>query len=217
MKSKAKYRLIEFIRPDGFWPQPYTLEQAFGVFAWMLRTGDGYHDDGQWGRRDVRSLLSCKPTCTNYSAVDPIHSVADLERRFHYALLSQCATGALARWRKDHRIVADGEIIIHFQHHAYGKTPTSEHDAKIALDALLGAQGRLGVQLNKYHSCAREIYGVSLHWRGCYRFILNYGYQGSSWYHPLSRQLPREPFYASFWRAQKALAGLVNGAAPAGG
>ncbi len=193
MKSKAKYTLIEFLRPDGFWPYPYTLEQAFGVFAWMLRTGDKYHDDGQWGRHDIRSLLSCNPTCTNFSEVDPIHSVSDLRRRFHYAILGSHVGPSLCRWRSEHRILPSGQPIIHFPHHAYDKTPTSEFDAKLAVDALLAARGRLGVQLNEYHSRAREIHGVSLYWHGCYRFVLKYGYQGSEWGHELSRQRPLYP------------------------
>lgn len=214
MKTKAKYKFIEFIRPGCFWPEPYTLEQAFGVFAWMLQTGKGYHDDGTYGRRAVYPLLSGKPSCANFSAVDPIYSVADLERRFHYAILGGYVGPNLGRWRKDNHILPDGERVIHFPHHDYGKTPTSEHVSKVAMDALLSAQGRLGVQLNGCHSRAREIHGVSLHWRGCYRFVLRYGYRGSEWFHGLSRQMPGEPFYTSFHRAQRALAKLVDGAMP---
>ena len=213
MKTKAKYRFVEFIRPDCYWPQPYTLEQAFGVFAWMLRTGEGYGDQSCWGRSSILSLLSGKPSCVNFSAVDPIRSVDDLRRRFHYALLSSCVGESLKLWRSKFDVRPDGNAIISFPHHGWRAAPFDEHRAEIAVNALLNSEGRLGVQLNEFHSRAREILGVDLHWRGSYRFVLNYGYgyEGSVWRHLLARQLPRESFYAVLGRAQKKLSTLVDG------
>lgn len=215
MKTKAKYRFIEFVRPDGWWPQPYTLEQAFGVFAWILKTGSKIYDQSGWGRRDIRSLLSCKPTCVNFSEVEPVVSVQDLERRFHHAILSGFVGPNIRAWREKLGITPDGEAIISFPHHGWKGGPFSEHDARCGIDALLGAEGRLGVQLNECHSRAREIYGVRLHWRGSYRFVLRYGYDGSEWDWLLARQLPGEAFYTTFQRAQRRLADLVDGKQPA--
>lgn len=208
MKSKATYKFIDFIRPGGYWPHPYSIEQAFGVFSWMLKTGESYHDQGRWGRHDVRSLLSCKPTCVNFSEVDPIASVKDLERRFHYAILDDCVGPNLGQWRHNFGVTPTGRAIIHFPH---DDGTTSNASARDGLDALMNATGRLGVQLNEYHPLAREICGVRLHWRHTWRFVLDYGYQGSVWHRTLSRQLPKETFYTAFRRAQRALCGLVDG------
>lgn len=211
MKTKATYKFIEFIRPDGYWPLPYTLEQAFGVFAWMLSTGDGYHDDGRWGRHDIRSLLSCQPTCCNFSQVRPIGNVADLQRRFHHAILSGYVGPRLQEWRETFGVTPSGKAIISFPHHGLRGYETSEHGIARGVDALLGAKGRIGVQLNQYHSRAREINGVSLHWHNRYWFVLNYGCDGSEWQWTLAKQLPGEAFYTTLRRAQKHLASLVDG------
>lgn len=211
--TKAKYRLVDFVRPScGYWPTPYTLEQAFGVFRWMIVTGKEYHQPTTWGRSSVDCLLSCKPTCVGFSDVDPITSIDDLQRRFQYALLYDVANGgSMARWRKENGVTLDSARVISFPHHPWHTTEISEHEFKCSVRALFGARGRLGVQLNKYHSRAREICRVELHCRSTYRFILRYGYQGSEWSHVLATQTPSMTFAATVERASRELNRMIDG------
>lgn len=210
MKTKATYDWIDFVRPDGYWPYPYTIDQAFGVFAWMMKTGSHTKHSTTWGMQGVYELLSCKSSCVNFHSVDPIISLDDLRKRFHYAILGK-AGSSVQLWRQKYGILIGKRRQIHFPHFSYEcDRAKSEHDIKVGLDCLLGSTGRLGVQLNKYHSRAREAYGVKIHWRGVYLFELNYGYQGSVWRHTLSRQLPSETFTTAAARAGRKLAELMN-------
>lgn len=197
MPSKATYQFIEFVRPSGgYWPWPYSLEQAFGVFRWMIDVADPekYHDKTEWGRRTVECLLSKKPSCTGMYEIDPINSLKDLEARFHYALLGN-ASNNVNRWRAHHDIGVSSKKIIHFDHAVPMRDAESEAQIQGAFVRLFGATGRLNVQLNECHDRAREIYGVRMHYsRGFpgWRFVLDYGYGGSVWHKTIARQRPKE-------------------------
>lgn len=214
MKSKATIRFIEFIRPDSYWPYPYSLEQAFSVFQWMLKTGEDYQDHGRWGSQNIKSLLSCKPTCTNFSEVDPIRSVDDLQRRFHFAILSNSCGQRLKEWRETFRVTHDGCRTIHFPHHDYGTAVgfNCETQFNDGINSFLQAKGQLNVQLNEYHERAVYIHRVDLHCRGYYRFVLKYGYHNDSseWSHLLAKQTPHEAFGTTFARAKKKLDELMS-------
>lgn len=88
-------RFIDLVRPDGYWPQPYTLEQAFEIFRWMVAKGEGYSTQERWGSRGVVDLLSAT-SGIGHSSVIPISSLEDLRKRFHYAVLgvAQCEAQA---------------------------------------------------------------------------------------------------------------------------
>jgi hypothetical protein len=212
MKTKATYSFAEFIRPDCFWPHPYTLEQAFGVLKWMIDSGQGYFDATRWGTQTIEGLLSKKPTCTGFREIEPVISIDDLRERFHYALLSRNVGPNLARWRREQGIEVGGKRTMVFPHGFIG----SNHDFKVGLSALMATSGRLKVQLNECHSRATEVYGVALHTNASapgWRFVLRYGFDGSMWYHVLSRQTKKETFGTAFKRAKTAICDLMIGGA----
>lgn len=213
MQTKAKFRFIEFIRPTCYWPHPYTLEQAFGVFRWMVQTGKPFIDQGRWGQHTVKSLLSKKPTCVNFSYVEPIVSIDDLRERFHYAILSDYVGPQLRAWREKFRIRPDGEAVISFPHHKWHTADSSEAEFASGLSALLRSEGQLGVRLNRCHSKARWIHSVQIDLHAAYSFRLGYGYpnDSSTWYVTLARQASGETFRATTARAVRKLAGLVSG------
>lgn len=212
MKTKARYEFIDFIRPKaGYWPSPYTVEQAFGVFRWMAETGPRYHAPSRWGTASVKCLLSCQPTCVSFNEITPITGIEDLERRFHYALLYKASPGGVYdRWRTDCGIGIEQSRVISFPHHDPFKGPISEATIQSSLESLLSAKGRVTAQLNKYHRHAKNIIGVRLHLRSTWVFVLDYGYQGSVWHRNLSRQTRGETFVAAMQRAIKELGRLTD-------
>ena len=209
MKTKAKINFIEFVRPNCYWPAPYSLEQAFGVMQWMVATGKSLpereDERGRWGISNVECLLSMKPTCVNSYAIDPIHSVQDLRRRFHYALLSSYESLRVERWREKYGIFVTGTRWIQFPHEGSWGSGVGGQE----VDRLLGATGTLTTQLNQYHAGAVEIYSapVSISGRG-FSFVLNYGYDGSRWFHTLAESENGESFGQTFRRAEAAFAAL---------
>lgn len=208
MRSKVTVKFIDLIRPDCYWPMPYTIEQAFGIFRWMLETGEPYRDRGDWGWHCVKGLLSKKPTCVSFSEIEPITSVEDLRDRFHYAILSQYVGPNIEAWREKYRITPAGKAIIHFPHYEMHEH-SCEADCQRGIDALLGASGFLTTQLNEFHRGAKQILGVKLHFCRTWEFILDYGYDHSVWHHTLARQPRGEPFLKTFQRAVDRLGELT--------
>lgn len=194
MKTKANYQFIDFIRPGYYWPWNGSIEQAFGVFRWMIDTGEGYEHQTKWGKQTVESLLSRKPSCTSMWEIEPVSSLDDLRQRFHYAILSPVDSG-IEKWRQDNGITINGKRTIVFPHANPMRDVDSEANIKQAFDNLFAWVGRLNVELNEYHSRAREIYGVQMHYSRSYpgwRFVLSYGFDGSIWRKTIARQRPKE-------------------------
>ncbi len=118
MKTKAKIAFVELVRPDCWWPQPYTIEQAFEVFRWMARTGRQYERPTRWGRNGPLETLSCAPSCTGHDSVTPIKSLADLRQRFHFGVLSAMTTSnGVNEWRQAEQIYIGSERVLSFRHH----------------------------------------------------------------------------------------------------
>ena len=216
LRQKARYSFIELVRPD--WFVPYSIEQRFGIFRWMVATC-------------ATSSTPMHPNCVNDYDVSGVSSIAQLQKRFHFALLSRDASAS--RWRSENGIDVAGHKILHFPHYApflgapiQGKL-LSEQDTQKALDGLLGSRGTLTTQLNSCHAAATEIYGVKIHVSPeGFTLTLEYGYDGSIWHYPLAatpamwegegdtfrRNLygrKSEPFINTFDRAISALAKLT--------
>jgi hypothetical protein len=194
MKTKAKYHFSDFVRPDGFWPTPYTVDQAFGVLAWMAA---GATDN-------ILALLSCRPSCTGFTNIEPVHSISDLQRRFHFALLSSVvgyySPRAVSDWREKNGVLFGGSRLISFVH---GDNPECEALAKERLARLFKWNKTLTTQLNSSHAEAVETYGVRMRLCGrCWMFSLEYGFNGSTWQHELARQKQTEPLWAATQRAE---------------
>lgn len=214
MRTKAKYNFIEFLRPRGYWPFPYTIEQAFGVFGWMIESGQPFKKRGQWGEHTIECLLSGpgKSSCTGLYTIDPIRSVDDLRQRFHAAFFDNYSPMAAA-WRTACGINAYKSKVIAFKHHERGTGGDSEAGFEQSLESMLRGGGKLTTQLNEFHPDAVDILSVDLtycrHYHG-WNFRLRYGYDGSNWFHPLAQQRNDDTFYGTFARAQFALAKLTE-------
>lgn len=201
LHNKVKIRFIEFLRPDGFWPHPYTIEQAFQVFQWMVRTGKKYQ---KYGRPGVVELLSMKPTCSGFQSVYPIISLSDLRKRFHYALLSHHASDLAEKWRSECQVSVMGERWLSFPYR-------DEWIDQKKLTEFFDTKGTLSVQLNDSHPGAVNIARVSIQvWEDSFRFRLDYGYEGSSWHHTLAETEQGECFIDTFTRAVEHLKTLTN-------
>lgn len=223
LRTRAKFRFRAFISPDGYWPSPYSIEQAFGVLRWMAETGadkSKYGDKTTWVTQSVAALLSCKPTC-GMTEIDPIRDIADLTKRFHYAILSIHNGPRVEQWRRDHGITADGSEIISFPHYQYSTFGKCEAQNKIDVENFLGiAGGKINCQLNSCHARATAVHGILLTlvpFAG-YKFGLRYGYardRSSWWVEPLAYQRKGEPFMDTFTRARARLAELSPESGPA--
>lgn len=222
LRTRAKFHFRAFISPDGYWPSPYSIEQAFGVLRWMAETGADkkkYGDRTTWVTQSVASLVSCKPTC-GVIEIDAVRNIADLTKRFHYALLSIHNGPAVQRWRLDHNVTPDGEAVIHFPHYQYSTFGKCEAQNKIDIENFLGiAGGKINCQLNSCHARAIAVHGILLNlvpFAG-YKFSLRYGYardRGSWWVEPLAYQRKGEPFMDTFTRAKSRLEQLTTEPTP---
>lgn len=202
IQTKVKIKFIDLLSPDCVWPYPYTLEQALGVFQWMVKTGEEYNKYNQSG---VTELLSMKPTCINFSEIESITSVDDLQKRFHFALLSQDASSSAQEWREDERVKPNAQRSIFFPHNKEGGIH-EDH-----LDSFLKTRGKLKTQLNECHKEAVNIVSIDLRViPSGFIFRLIYGYEGSSWTFNLSETKSSECFSDTFWRASKKLKSLIN-------
>ena len=221
MKTKAKIAFIAFVRPDCYWPAPYTIEQAFEVFRWMVRTGSAFERPTRWGRNGPIETLSCSPSCTGFGHVNPIVSLADLRRRFHFGLLSAHASSSgVDEWRAAENVRVDAEKIIAFRHHkpfSGGAGWTCEAEVFKAINGLFadGQSLRTARSLNPVHPSARTCKSVKIAVEGDrFRFFLTYGWPDeestSCWTHLLAWTEGNEPFLATLARAATSLAELVH-------
>lgn len=211
IRTKAKLRLINFLRPDCF-PYPYAIEQAFHVFQWMVLTGKDYT---KYGRPGVFELLSMSPSCLGFSSVRSITSLEDLRRRFHYALLSVTEMPLVAEWKRVNGISIEAEKWLHFPHYTpfIGNPLGSERDIQDALSKLLG-QSRgttLNTSLNSCHPGARWVGGVSIIVSPSgFKFVMDYGFvEDTGWSHTLAESENNEPFTDVLRRAIAALASMT--------
>lgn len=206
MPTKAKYNFLDFLQEHA--PYPYTAEQAFGVLAWMIDTGQGYSQKTPWGVQTIETLLSRNNSVVSMYEIEPITSLQHAINCIRNGIISTQARGNLKKWRDDYGINAYSSKTISFFHAAPFKDAASESEIQSALSSLFNATGRLGTQLNEYHSRAREVYGVCMryHTRSFgWKFVLKYGYKGSVWESVLSRQRPRETLLPVIRRASEKL------------
>ena len=217
MKTKAKISFIEFLRPCCHWPYPYTLEQAFEVFRWMVKTGAPY---GEFRERGPLETLSGKPTCIGFSRVEPITSIEDLRKRFHYALLDNYGGKTTDSWRENEKIDISQTRILRFKHdseapclHEKVGLRAYERDTSRVLHWLFskGQSATLSAQLNSTYRKARECRSVVVHvLPAAFVFELKYGIPGinSSWTHELASG---EPFNVALWNAANNFCELFDG------
>jgi len=214
MKKRVKVNFIEFIRPDGYWPAPYSIDQAFGVMRWMVATGNAMTkskgDAGQWGTSTVINLLTCSPTCVHSFAPKSIIDIDALQQSFRYALLSKHESRQVKRWKETFGIGHSLTKILTFPNEGgWGNGVSAQR-----VDQLLKCKRGLTTQLNEYHPAATELHGVTVNIDangsvnayyppgGQFRFTLDYGYDGSEWHHDIAIGTPEETFSQTLKRAE---------------
>lgn len=225
MLKKAKIRFVEFVRPDSFWPHPHSLEQAFQVFRWMVKTGSDYQRPGRWGSSGPIEVLSGEPTCLGALSVKPIKSVDDLRSRFHFAILSADGHKSVNEWRAAHDVGIGAEKWIMFPHHRPfegGAGWFSEAEIKRALDGLFrnGATRLINRSLNQIHKTANACKRIEIQVDpDRFVFRLWYGFAdegefGSCWLHTLAiTENGEEAFIDTLRRAVTAFDDLTSSAA----
>lgn len=192
-RTKAKIEFAEFVRPDCYWPQPYTLEQAFQVYRWFVRTASPYTQ--RWGYNPFDILIG--RGVINSSGFDhqPVRSISQLQQIFHRAILARSNGPRTDAWRTKERIKFGESRILHFPHYApFAGSPVlghvcSEAQIQTLLEAYFSAQGNLIVQLNSCHADAVEIWQLGIRVSAYdfqFKFDLEYGVDGSSWKHSLA-------------------------------
>jgi hypothetical protein len=193
MRSKVKIRFAELVRPDGYWPQPCSLEQAFQIYRWMIRTGRPFSVSHQYDVYDLLVGSGALGTVDLY--YDPIRSIEMLRKRFHYAILGRANCQRSTAWREKEKIAFGQERVLCFPHYTpfmgsplLGKI-LSEAQIETLMGAYFGARGKLQLQLNPYHPGAIEIIELVVRvdtYRFQFKFDLHYGYDGSGWWHELA-------------------------------
>ena len=217
-RRRARIELIEFLRPDYYWPNPYTLEMAFQVLRWLIKsaTGGGYVTQHQGHRTCAVGLMGGVGAVNG--ACKPILSLADLRSRFHAAILGATRyRPEVQRWRTDKGISADAVLEMDIRHYSPRRAPPShlpwqcDRDIEIALTVLLEkSPGRkLAVSLNSVHRSARRVHSVGiLVGPNGFEFELRYGFKDprkerfdSEWNHTLAQTESEEPFLDTLARA----------------
>lgn len=223
--KRFTFALRDLLVPET-WHNWRTLEQEqklLEVFRWMVGTASHEHYRGDSVRRTAgaQQLLNGRDITTiGYVDIRPLGAdwKQDLERRFHYALMSSWASAPAVRWRTDHQI--DLATVRQFT------APWIEdwEGTNGALSQLLSAKegAELGEplrwQLNPFHEKAVAIHGIALAIAPRYRagrclgwlwsFVLSYGYSGDrycSWTRVLAAQEPGEPLLETMERAYRQL------------
>jgi len=220
-RTSAKLSLIEFVRPvsDGYWPNPYSVEQAFELARWMLATGQAYPHPDRWVNAGVPWLLSASEGAIR------IRKLEDLRETIHRGILGREQNDAHTRWRVDHNIRVDAEIVLPYRHNKpHSGAPylgmECESDVKNELKAFLStaAGTRMKAQLNSVHARAKVIHSVDINvLPDGFSFRVYFGFNAhrpgqsdSEWSHVLARTKHGETFLDTFARARHELARAIT-------
>lgn len=230
IKSRFDLDIIELVRPDGYWPNPYSIEQAFQTFRWMAVTGKDYTKPGRWGSSGVRELLSMS-SGVNLSSISGITSIEDLRRRFQYAVLGK-GNEAITSWRNDHRVHVGEKVTIPYAVHKpynFGSSSApfnSEANIQEELNRMLkpADDQTMKVSLNYVHHWVRNLHGVQIH-AGDKGFVFDIWYgtapkstgRYSHWNDTLARSREGETFLQTLGRARDNFDLFVHGKVPAKG
>lgn len=217
-RRKATISMIEFLRPEGYWPYPYSVEQGFEVLRAMVASAVDVSHSTRWGPERPIDLMSSMGGGLNRAQLSPITSLEDLRQRFHYTLLSR-ANPEMRQWREETRFKMDGTVEVAIPHYKpFAGTPYEglrcEADVKKALDAMFGlpAGTKLVASPNPYHPKAIEVVRVEVViCPKAFYFNLQYGYDGSSWDYTLAKTQDGESFLDTFQRARLHLDLLLKG------
>ena len=215
-RRTAQLDLIEFVRPNsqGYWPSPYSLEQAFELLRWMFATGKNYPHPTRWVDQGVPWLLGA-----SLGAIR-IHDLGDLREALHRAILGREDNASQARWRAEHDIRVGAQVTLPYRHNKpFSGAPypglTCEADVQRALAEFLGTKRgtRMKAQLNCVHARAKVIHHMEIAvLPEGFLFEVYFGFNArkpgqadSEWSHVLARTQPGETFLDTFARGRAEL------------
>lgn len=216
-RRSATVHLIEFLRPDSYWPYPYSLEMGFQALRWLIASAADprFVEQHQWHTSCAVGLMG--GASAQNGACRPITSVDDLKQRFTYALLgSDRHRPEVTRWREHWGIHPTAQIEMRFRHYKPHHPPAhlpwrSEAQIRDALTALFehSVGQKLNVQLNSVHRRARIVQRVGIYvGPKLFWFVLNYGFTDarknpcdSTWSQELAVSKSDEPFLDTLARA----------------
>lgn len=219
--------LIELLRPEGYWPQPLSTEQAFELLRWMATTGASkpeYTSQLGWGRAGIHELLTGGSGLSR-GRVEPISSLQDLRRRFHYAILSGATSEGQVRWRRDFGVDPAGVVTVRrptfkpfaaLPHLGWSSEQAIAEDIERLTTGSAGT--RMAIDLNGVHADCRTLHGVRIAIDAEYGFALSIRYgdtppdvHGSSWDVTVAHSREDESFLQTFARARDVFDCLVHG------
>lgn len=222
-----KVPLIELLRPEGYWPQPLSTEQAFEVLRWMATTGASkseYTTQLRWGRAGIHELLTGGSGLSR-GLMEPITSMQDLRRRFHYAILSRAASAGQEKWRRDFGIDPTGVVAVRrptykpftpLPHLGWSSEQAIVEDIERLTRVSAGTEMAIG--LNSVHPHIRTLHGIRISVGAEYGFSLSLRYGdtppgvwGSSWDVTIAHSREDESFLQTFARARDVFDCLVHG------
>ncbi len=139
----ADVALIELLRPDPYWPDPYSTEMAFQALRWLIASASSeqFVEEHRWHTSCAIGLMG--GAGARNGACRAIRSRTDLRERFIQALLARPAwRPEVARWRAAKGIHIDAVVRMKFRHYKPYYPPAhlpwrSEADIKESLDSLL--------------------------------------------------------------------------------
>lgn len=222
----ADVALIELLRPDPYWPDPYSTEMAFQALRGLIASAsaDEFVEHHQWHTSCAVGLMG--GAGAKNGACRAIASRADLRERFIEALLARPRwRPEVARWRTAKGIHVDAVLRMRFRHYKPYHPPAhlpwrSEADITAALDALLekSVGSRLAVALNSVHDAARVVHSIGIVVGATgFKFVLRYGFVDpredrfdSEWAETLAQTVRDEPFLDTMARAVARFAELTT-------
>lgn len=226
LRKSFKVPLIELLRPDGYWPQPLSIEQAFETLRWMATTGSSkpeFTSQLQWGRAGINDLLT-GGSGLSHSCVEPISSIEDLRRRFHFAILSRASSRGQELWRSEFGIRPEGTVTVpHPTYKPFAALPhlgwqsEAEIHAEIKRLTAESAGMPMSVNLNGVYDDCQTLHGVRIRVAPeGFAFDIRYGNthpteHGSSWDDTIARTREGESFLQTFARARTVFDCLVHG------
>ncbi len=221
-------KLVEFVRPDSFWPNPYSLEQAFCTLQHFVRTGADpqYQSQGQWGRSGPWELMNGSGVVSS-PGLNAITGISGLRDVFHRALLARAVSDGQAQWRRDHRIDVTQSLVI--PQRVYRPFDGAKHlglsceaDIHRRLEEMFGkadAGKPMAISLNSVHTDVRTFHGMSVKvTSNGFLFSLKYGdchpsEFGSAWEDILAMSRTGETFVDTLDRAYRVYRCIVHGEA----
>ena len=226
LRKSFKVPLIELLRPDGYWPQPLSIEQAFETLRWMATTGSSkpeFTSQLQWGRAGINDLLT-GGSGLSHGHVEPISSIEDLRRRFHFAILSRASSRGQELWRSEFGIRPEGTVTVPYPTYKpfaalphLGWQSEAEIHAEIKRLTAESAGMPMAVNLNGVYDDCQTLHGVRIRVAPeGFAFDIRYGNthpteHGSSWDDTIARTREGESFLQTFARARTVFDCLVHG------